>query len=1737
MLKRWFVRCLSHSAPLVMLFVFASFSAIALAQNEVEPAKMVSFAKQVRPVLQAKCFGCHQPGHAAGGLDLTQHQNLLAPADSGQPSLVPGAPEKSPIVAVVSTANGQPAMPPSGDPMTTAEQELLQAWIAQGATNDWISPYVVPTPENPPVYARVPSVTALDASPVDSLLAVSGTHEVLLVDTNSKMIRHRLIGLSPRIESVRFSPDGSKLAVAGGRPAEFGELQVWDCHSGQLIWSRTVTADVVRGVHWSPDGTKVSVGCNDKSVRAFDTASAQQILFQNVSDDWVHDTVFSADGSHLISVGRDRTCKLTEVATERFVDNITSITPGVLKGGITAVARHPNRDEILIGGADGIPKVYRVHRLTTRVIGDDANLIRRFPAQQGGIQAVAISRKGHQLAVGSSHEGRGQIQVYSYEFDTALPPELAPLLVKVVGTRTPEEDKAIEDYVTRDVRLITEREVGSGVYAMVFDKDNEHVWYGTAAGTIEQVHVATGEVVWQGSPIPMDLANALANERDPSWQLPATPIAAELEDANRQAPPRIRAMQVWPDKVTLDSAARYVQFVVMGQLEDGSWVDVTPWAKFEDARITVDSTGLGQVQPGQFVEHRSADSPLGTNAEPLVVRCLDQQFEVPLQVNVTEPEIQFVRDVQPMLTRLGCNAGSCHGAADGKNGFKLSLRGYDAIFDLRSLTDELWSRRVSVANPEQSLILQKATGAVPHQGGRLIEPDSKSYWILHQWIAAGAVLEAQPIRTTRIELEPKLPVLPSIGDRQQMRVVAHFSDGTQRDVSREAFVEIGDLEIGKVTPTGQVSALRRGETPVMARYDGCYVATTLTVMGDRTGFVWQDPPQFNEIDRLVAEKWKRMKIQPAELCSDHEFIRRVYFDLTGLPPSPQQVIEFVNDARATTEKRNELVDRLLVDPAYVDYWTNKWADLLQVNSKFLGTEGAQGFHTWIREQIAANVPYDQFVRSILTAAGSNRENPPAAYFKILRDPELMMENTTHLFLATRFNCNKCHDHPFERWTQDQYYQIAAYFAQTGLSEDPASEGKRIGGSAVEGSQSLYEVVSDRDNGEITHVRTRNITPPKFPYELQASTRGAGDLANSAAAATSDPNAPRRTQLADWVASPANPYFASSYVNRVWGYLLGRGLIEPLDDIRASNPPSNPELLAYLERSFIESGFDTRQLMALICKSRTYQLSIESNEFNRDDTVNYSKAKAKRLPAEVLFDAMHVSVGAKLNIPGVPEGTRAAQLADVATTVPSGFLATLGRPVRESACECERSDELQLGAVLAMVNGPDVARLVADPQNKISQLAANKELGDRELIDAIYMHILNRPARAIEIDGVLAHAEDVANAHQELERAVSQRTAWWSEERPRLEAERMAAIARAKEELESYVAQHDPQLADREQQRLERIASLQSQLTTYEANEAVEFARWREEQLTSKLWQVPLPIEMKQSNDSQLSVLPDRSLRATLGSGVVETTLIFESHMPPIAGIRLEALADSELPGGGPGLAANGNLVVSEWIIEVASRDQPEQWQAVAVSESMADFQQESFSSAELFNGVTNDNGDGWALHPDTKKTHWVVAKLAQAVHHPSGTRWRMRFVQNYADGLHALGRFRVSFSTATAGLDLGLAEPYLAELVSLRAAEGQSLRDAAPAPILAAFRAGDQHRRSLTQQLAEASKPVEILPGIVERRAALAIAEQPVLEDRTLLQLQADFARSQAQLDQLRVTLAQDLTWALINSPAFMFNH
>lgn len=1687
-----------------LLFLFFLFvppaSAAVLQDSETESGETgeVSFARDIRPILQAHCMGCHQPAKAGGDYLMTEFTKLIAGGESGEPAVVAGEPDNSYLVQLITPHEGAAEMPLEAPPLTDKQIAKIRNWISQGAQNDR-PPARVYDSQHPPTYVRPPVLTSVAVHPTQPWLAVSGIHEVIVFDWEQQSIVARLIGRSPRIEAVSFSPDGTHLAASGGRPGEFGELQIWKLADQQLLHSIAISGDVLLGNGWSPDGKLVAFGATDNAVRAVDAQSGQQVLFQKAAEDWVRDAVFSQDGSHLISVGRDRACKLTEVATERFVDNITSITPGVLQGGISSVARHPQRDEVLIGSADGIPKLYRIFRQTKRVIGDDANLLKRFPAQIGRIHDVAISQDATRLAAASGVDGRSQVIVYDYSFDTVVPDDIKAIHAKRVMDRNAEEKEKLEQHLQSHIKELARYEMSNqAIYSIAFLPDGRLV----AAGSTGQIQLL-GPDQQQEVLTVFPLEEAIADQQ----QSPLAPLPVKVADWQKHHSiveshlPTIESLQVFPQSIHLQSPRDYTQLIVQANFSDGTQADVTAQCDLQLAEP------LAELSSDHLLQ-----TPHQSGKTVLKVRLGEHQVEVPVQTQLESQPVDFRQDVNPLLGKLGCNAGTCHGSQAGKNGFKLSLRGYDPLYDLRALTDELGSRRVNVADPDNSLILLKATAGVPHMGGQLMTVGSKYYQIMKQWIADGARLEPSA-KVVSLKLEPELPVLIDAAQLQQFRVVATYGDGRSRDVTREAFIETGNQEIATVDPLGRVSAKRRGEAPILARYEGAFAATTLTIMGQRSGFQWNQPQVNNPIDQLVAEKWERMKIIPSELCDDYEFLRRIYLDLTGLPPTPQAIEEFVADARPTREKRDELIDRLVGSPEFVDHWSRKWSDLLQVNDKFLGREGAEKFHAWIRQQIQDNVPYDEFVRQIIVASGSNAEHPAASYYKILRTPEEVMENTTHLFLATRFNCNKCHDHPFERWTQDQYYATAAFFSQIDRNRDPASGNRNIGGTAVEGAKPLFEIIQDRAEGEMIHQRTQEVAAPEFPFDTQFET-------------TSES---RREQFAQWLTRPDNPYFATSYTNRIWGYLLGTGLIEPIDDIRASNPPSNPELLDYLTQEFVGNDFDTRHLVSLICKSRTYQLSSKTNDWNQDDLTNYSHAVPRRLPAEVLFDALHSVTGQPPQLPGYPAGTRAAQVPDAGAKLPSGLLATLGKPVRESACECERSNDMHLGSVLALVSGPDLAGALSANGNALESLVSNIS-DNQQLVSQLFLRVLNRPAKKEELAIALETFQQIEQDHQRLLQQLENRHHEVDADYQALEQKRLAALKQVETELTQQIQEKDPQLLEREEKQRQQIAALNSQLQAFDKDPAAQLLSWRQSHLSDLQWHPLLPSQVEQSSGASVSVLPDRSIRSQ-NKGKTVTTVIASTDLARVSAIRLEALAADDLPGRGPGLADNGNFVVNELKMDVEFPDNPGVWKPLTVKQSFVDFTQQGFPIETLFDG--NEQQQGWAIHPNTGQTHWATFQLDAAVAPQPGTRFRFRFVQNYTDGKHQLGRFRISLTPSTTPVGLSVSEERLAELV----ADPSSWNDEARGRLTELVRRGHPERLMLAKTLEVAQQPLPVPAEIVTLRQKVAELTQPTARDPQLIRLETDLQRSHQQLQQLRLTATQDLTWALINSPSFLFNH
>jgi hypothetical protein len=1320
----------------------------------------------------------------------------------------------------------------------------------------------------------------------------------------------------------------------------------------------------------------------------------------------------------------------------------------------------------------------------------------------------------------------------------------------------------------------------------------------------------------------------------------------------------VASLQVQPAVIELKRPTDYAQLLVTATLNTGETADVTRMVSISP------NVAFLQISPQALLR------ATGDGETILTLTLNDKSLTVPVTVTgFTQPfHSDYVRDVMPVLSKAGCNSGTCHGSKEGRAGFKLSLRGYDPIYDVRAFTDDAKGRRTNLASPDDSLMLLKATGAVPHEGQQVMTPESDYYRVLRTWIANGAKLNMETPRVSKIEISPSKPVIQQSGAKQQMRVVATYADGLVKDVTAEAFIDSGNSEVLTADKTGLMTSVRRGEAAVLARFEGNYASAVVTVMGDRTGFVWNPPPINNEIDRFVSTKLQRMKTAQSGLCTDEEFVRRIYLDLTGLPPLPEEIRSFLADTRDSRWKREALIDQLIGSEPWVEQWSNKWADLLQVNSKFLGGEGAKLFREWIRKEVAANTPYDEFVRKIITSTGSNREQPPASYFKILREPTEMMENTTHLFLATRFNCNKCHDHPFERWTQDQYYEMTAYFAQVGLERDPESGDRNIGGTAVEGAKPLFEKVVDKATGDTKHERTGAITPPKFPY--------AAKLVSLPAPAAKPDTKPepgtRRTELANWITSTDNQYFAKSFANRIFGYLTGTGLIEPLDDIRAGNPASNPELLDWLTQQFVASKFNVRELMRTICQSRVYQLSMKTNQWNEDDQINYSHAKVRRLPSETLYDAIYRVTGATSNIPGVAPGTRAAALQDSQTNPTDGFLVNLGRPVRESACECERSADLQMGPIMALISGPSVGNALSQPGNAIAKLETEHK-DDLKLVQEIFLRFIGRFPTDTEAKSSLDTINSQAGENALLIKDVEQYRASIAPQRDAMAQQREADITQAKATLTAYQTELAPKLAAAEQQHQTHIAAAELSVQVRETALKAELPEWEKSRQGQTAWNLLDPIAM--SSNKPKAVLAreaDRSIFTSGAEGKQTWSITTTLDSPTLTGVRLEALTDPRIPGNGPGRSGMGNFVLTEMQVSYLPKVSPDwklsaetdftkpgEWKSTSActvepsdkglvvknapnsrkatingpvkagageyvaelvisgpanlkhrlywttqkdfttaeprsavplqtyqqqntntlqfvlnadsellglhlqtdnanvtftiqslklyagkpatetkltfSDAQATYSQANFEIKKAIDGELKASDNGWAIIPDgTGKPQTAFFTTKSPVALPVGGAWlKFALAQEYQDGKHLLGKFRLSATDTTAPLNFGLPQDVVAA-ITVPPAQRTELQQQI---IFTHYRSADAEYQKRLLALTQAKKPLPEDPQLMALKAALARTELPLPTDRKLDQLERDLALSNQQLANPRLTGAQDLAWALLNSPAFLFNH
>ena len=682
--------------------------------------------------------------------------------------------------------------------------------------------------------------------------------------------------------------------------------------------------------------------------------------------------------------------------------------------------------------------------------------------------------------------------------------------------------------------------------------------------------------------------------------------------------------------------------------------------------------------------------------------------------------VSFRNDVVPSFSQASCNMGACHGTPTGKGGFRLSLRGYLPDQDFGVVTREAAGRRINVMAAESSLLLRKPLGEVPHEGGLRLLRNSKPYEYLRDWMREGARDDPGAPAATRLEILPGPRVLNAPAKAQQVAVVAHYADGSSRDVTPICYYNSSNPEIADVDADGFITFKNRGEVAVIAHYLDLVANVRLTHLVEVPGFKVAEVPSDNTIDRTVFAKLNRMRIKPSDACTDAEFIRRGSLDTLGILPSPDEVKEFLADP--SPDRRIKLVDRLLGRPEFADFWTLKFADILRANGRLIETKGTHAFNRWIKANLQRNTPLDRFVRELLTADGSTLRNPAANYYRISRDPENSTETTAQLFLGVRIQCAKCHNHPFERWTQDDYYGFAAFFSRI----------KRKPGTLPED-----EVVYATNAGEVRQPRTGKTMKPKALGGPTFDDAG-----------SPDPNTiDRRRALADWLTGPNNPFFARSLVNRVWYHLMGRGIVEPVDDFRDSNPASNDELLDGLTADFVKGGFDLKALVRSILASRTYQLSSKANEFNAADSLYFSHAATKLLPAEVLLDAISAVTATTTPFDGLPKGTRATQIPDGKMENP--FLKTFGRPARELACECERESDSNLSQALQLIGGATVNGKLRDDNGRMAKLAKSNA-SNEEIARELYLVAVAREPNATETAAAVKHLAGAADRRQAVE---------------------------------------------------------------------------------------------------------------------------------------------------------------------------------------------------------------------------------------------------------------------------------------------------------------------------------------------------------------------------------------------------
>lgn len=1226
-------------------------------------------ARAALTVLRTECFSCHGETRQKGGLSLLTREGILKGGDEG-PVATPGRPDASKLFNFLQ-AGADPHMPPKKQ-LDPAQIKAVRDWVKSGLIWDQAA-LDDEVPRRDVTLAALPGsyqpVMAVALSPDAQRLVLGRGGRLALYDlsqTNFTLVAedtaHR-----DAVESLAWSHDGQRLASGGFRSVRF-----WN--GSTLREEQTFTNGLsgrITAMEFTPDDSTLAIadGGNGQAgyVRMLDASGP---VNQSATHSWkahadtVFDLEFSRDGSRLLTAGGDQRVRVWDVSTRRELAALEGPTAQVL-----GAAFNTNATQVVSGGADRQLAVWDIATREKIIsLGKPVASINAVAWPGDGTAILAVTDAGALLRYTNlkAHTGEQSSASGDEKRLAELPDAALCVSSSADGTR-----------------IVAGAHDGS---VRLWDAEGKLLAELAPAAIPTNAVVATGEATRRGKPA-LPAATPISSTRAASG--PESPL--------RVKPSEVVSLRADPEAVMLSADSPRHGVILTAHTADGFDVDVTEAVRFRVSRGAPFTVGDG----------RSADGPgaiIAMAAGNGVVTARFGRHEVSIPVtafgdrDLTPPTPGFVRDVLPVLNQAGCASGGCHAKPEGQNGFKLSVFTYDPRSDYAEIVKDARGRRIFPAAPDESLVLLKPLGVLPHEGGQRFARGSATHRILERWLRAG-----MPYALTNEPMLQRITIFPKErryrkGSTQRLLVTAHYSDGSERDVTRLAAYDSNDREAARVDEPGRLTiGSLTGPAVIVARYMGFVADAQILVPAERLlpGEQYANLPVNNFIDRLATDQFQRLGLFPSELCSDSEFLRRAKLDAVGLLPTPDEARAFATDT--SVDKRQRFIAQVLDDPAYADFWANQWADLLRPNPDRVGVKSVFLLDQWLRERFRVNQPYDQFAREILLTEGSSHRAGPAVIYRDRREPPELTTLFSQVFLGTRLECAKCHHHPNEKWSQDDFYQFAAFFGPL------KQKGAGLSPPISAGTETFYFA----PGGAVKHPVTGGVMVPRPP---------------DGPAVTADSGDPRRA-LADWLTAPENPFFARAAVNRVWGHFFGRGLVHPVDDFRTSNPCVNPQLLDALAADFVAHGYDLKHLIRTLLESRTYQLSTEPNESNLSDTRNFSRAYRRRLPAEVIVDAVTDASGVDETFAAIPSGSRATQAWSY--KIESHFMDAFGRPNSSSDCPCERDTQLSVAQSLHLMNSRNLQAKLSDPAGRVRKLADGPK-SPEEITTELYLATLSRP---------------------------------------------------------------------------------------------------------------------------------------------------------------------------------------------------------------------------------------------------------------------------------------------------------------------------------------------------------------------------------------------------------------------------